>query len=151
MKNILKVKIKKTHPSAEIPSYAKPGDAGMDITAISKSKDKMGNVCYGTGLAFEIPEGHVMLLFSRSSICKTDLLLTNAVGVVDSGYRGEISLKFLNASRNNIYLGEAGTSYEVGDRIGQAIILPYPEIQFEEVEELTETERGTAGYGSTGK
>lgn len=144
----MKVKIKKTHPNAIIPHYAKLGDAGLDLTATSMYYDEYGNICYGTGLAFEIPEGYVGLVFPRSSICKEQLLLSNAVGVIDSGYRGEVSFKFKPsmalAFRQNAI-------YEVGDRIGQMIIMPYPSVEFEEVEELSETERGEGSYGSSGK
>jgi dUTP pyrophosphatase len=94
-------------------------------------------------LAFEIPEGYVGLVFPRSSICKQDLILSNCVGVIDSGYRGEVMLKF-KTTENFARL------YEVGDRIGQIIIMPYPQITLNEVEELSETERGNGGYGSTG-
>ena len=80
----MKVKIKKLCENAVIPSYAKPGDAGMDLVATSRMFDKYGNVEYGTGLAMEIPEGYVGLIFPRSSISKKDLALTNAVGVIDS-------------------------------------------------------------------
>jgi dUTP pyrophosphatase len=140
------VNIKKLHPDAVIPSYAKAGDAGMDLTAISMEKDSHGNVVYGTGLAIEIPEGYVGLIFPRSSNSKTDLYLTNHVGVIDSGYRGEIQFKFrANPSLINARI------YHLGDRIGQLIIIPYPGIQFVEVDVLSDTERGTGGFGSTGK
>lgn len=110
----MEVKIKKLNESAVIPTYAKHGDAGMDLTAISKEYDGNGNVIYGTGLAFEIPENYVGLLFPRSSNTKKDLILGNSVGVIDSGYRGEVILifkknmnvnKFENAikSRKNLY------------------------------------------------
>ena len=80
----MKVKIKKLNENAVIPSYSKQGDAGMDLVATSKIFDKYGNIEYWTGLAMEIPEGHVGLIFPRSSISKKDLALTNAVGVIDS-------------------------------------------------------------------
>ena len=117
----------------------------MDLVATSKFYDDFDNVCYGTGLAIEIPEGHVGLLFPRSSISKTDLTLRNSVGIIDSGYRGEITFKF-----NNILMSSC-EPYNVKERIGQLIIMPYPIIEFEEVEELSTTERGEGGYGSTGK
>jgi dUTP pyrophosphatase len=128
-----------------LPKYSKPGDAGLDLTATSKFYDDFDNVCYGTGLALEIPEGHVGLLFPRSSISKTDLTLRNSVGVIDSSYRGQIIFKF-----NNILMSSC-EPYNVKERIGQLIIMPYPTIEFEEVEELSTTERGEGGYGSTGK
>lgn len=149
----MKVKIKKLVENAVIPSYSKEGDAGMDLTAIDY-KFEDGNDVYSTGLSIEIPKGYVGLIFPRSSNSKTDQYLTNHVGVIDSGYRGEILLKFRNLTTyinpkiiNNfkpLYI------YKTGDRIAQLIIIPYPQIEFEEVQELSETERGTGGYGSTG-
>lgn len=166
----MQVKIMKTHPNAVIPAYAKAGDAGLDLTAVSKSEDRDGNLVYGTGLAFEIPEGYVGLLFSRSSNAKTNLYLTNSVGVLDSGYRGEVMFKYKVAHGVGSYLKFwiqkkilrkkefnvpiellSRNAYNVGDRIGQIIILPYPQIEFVEVDMLSETERGTGGYGSSGK
>jgi deoxycytidine triphosphate deaminase len=92
--NTLDIKIKKLNPNAVIPSYSKSGDAGMDLTAVSIDYDGDTNVVYGTGLSMEIPNGYVGLVFPRSSNSKKDLYLTNHVGVIDSGYRGEIMLKF---------------------------------------------------------
>lgn len=135
----MKVKIKKLRKNVIIPSYAKHGDAGIDLTAIDKKVEGMW-ITYYTGLAMEIPEGYVGLLFPRSSVYKTEQRLANSVGVIDSGYRGEIMMKF-NRSMNE---------YKIGDRIGQIIILPYPQVEFEEVEELSETNRGSGGFGSTG-
>jgi len=151
----MRVKIKKLLESAVIPSYAKNGDAGMDLVATSKSYDDYGNVVYGVGLAFEIPEGYVGFLFPRSSNAKKDLLLSNSVGVLDSGYRGEVMFKFKNSrgyveKQNEKSFYQSLETYNIGDRIGQIIILPYPQIEFEEVEELSLTERGDGGYGSTG-
>lgn len=149
------VNFKKLVPEAVEPKYAKPGDAGMDIVAVSKSIDEYGNIVYGTGLAFEIPEGYVMLLFPRSSNCKKQLLLTNSVGVVDSGFRGEVTFKFSDykswVKDHKSYGDEQEFEYHVGDRIGQAIILPYPMVVMNEVDQLSETERGAGGYGSTGR
>jgi len=157
----MKVKIKRLHKDAVLPKYAKSGDAGQDLTAVSKNYDINGNAVYSVGLAFEIPEGYVGLLFPRSSNARTDLRLTNSVGVIDSSYRGEVSLKFRNDNfsnsnmliKNDLINGQLGFSneYEIGERVGQIIILPYPQIEFEFAEELTETERNTGGYGSSGK
>lgn len=142
----MKVKIKRLHKDGVIPTYAKDGDAGMDLTATRMWFDDDDNVCYGTGIAMEIPKGYVGLVFPRSSIAKKDLLLSNAVGVIDSGYRGEITAKFkISGEYSNKHF------YKIGERICQIIIMPYPKIEFEEVEELSETERGDGGYGSTGK
>lgn len=145
--NELKIKIKKLHQDAVIPKYSKDGDAGLDLTATSKEFDNDGNIVYGVGLAFEIPKGFVGLLFPRSSIANKDLNLTNSVGVLDSGYRGEVMFKF----KTNISTIIEPSVYEIGERIGQIIILPYPKVIFEIHEELNNSERGVGGYGSTGK
>lgn len=146
----MEVKIKKLNESAVIPKYSKVGDAGMDLVATSKETDKYGNIVYGTGLAFEIPKGYVGLLFPRSSISKYDMNLTNSTGVLDSGYRGEVFFKFKCPSRFTNF-DDTCSTYNVGDRIGQIIILPYPQIEFKEVDKLSETDRGEGGFGSTGK
>ncbi len=139
------VKIKRLDEKAVIPKYAKPGDAGLDIVATYRSHNPMGNYYeYSTGLEFEIPNGYVGLLFPRSSISKKDLILCNSVGVLDSGYRGEVTFRFKSTS-------EYPRLYEPGERIGQIVIVPYPQITFHEVESLTESARGKGGYGSTGE
>jgi dUTP pyrophosphatase len=154
----MQVKIKKLNPNAVIPTYAKEGDAGMDLVATEIIKDTPEQITYGTGLAMEIRDGFVGLVFPRSSIRKTGLQLSNSVGVIDSGYRGELQATF-----NKIFGGEGmydemkvkeiqpNDYYKVGDRIAQIIILPYPQIEFMEVEELSDSERGEGGFGSTGK
>jgi dUTP pyrophosphatase len=171
----MEVKIKKTHPNAVIPQYAKKGDAGLDLTAVEKYYDIHGCVVYKTGIAVEIPEGYVGLVFPRSSVSKTDLNMANSVGVIDSGYRGEITVKFKPAlifvSQEESFLSFeddtfecadgveipwddripiSAIDYNVGERIAQLIIIPYPKIEFVEVDELSETERGGGSYGSTG-
>lgn len=151
----MKVKIKKLSENAVIPSYAKPGDAGMDLTATSKFFDEYGNICYGVGLAFEIPQGYVGLVFPRSSCSKQQLTLANAVAVIDSGYRGEVVMKFKPSialdSHQCVTDRLIYGTYKVGERIAQMVIMPYPQIEFIEVDELSKTERGNGGYGSTGK
>ena len=156
----MKVKIKKLHNDAVIPAYAKEGDAGMDLTAVSACFDDYGNIVYHTGLAFEIPDGYVGLVFPRSSNCKKNLSLTNSVGVIDSGYRGEVTFRFRPNTQGVCVSGPNGFDvdmsedcrvYQIGERVGQIIIMPYPHIEFEEVEVLSETERGTGGYGSSGR
>ena len=142
---MIRVKIKKLHNDAIIPKYAKPGDAGMDLTAVSIDFTDEDYLTYHTGLAVEIPEGHVGFLFPRSSVYKTGQQLSNSVGVIDSGYRGEIMLKYTRDINET-----ERTAYRPGDRVGQLIIMPYPTILFNEVEDLSATERGTGGYGSTG-
>lgn len=139
----MKVKIKKIHPDAVVSQYAKEGDAGLDLTAISVNMLESGAFEYATGLQIEIPEGYVGFVFPRSSIHKTGMRLANSVGVIDSGYRGEILCTFKEDAKLPLY--------SVGDRVAQLIILPYPNIQLEEVDELSQTERGEGRYGSTGK
>lgn len=156
---MLNVKIKKLNESAVIPKYETVGAVGMDLTATSKWFDEFGNVCYGTGLALEIPKGYFADLRPRSSISKYDLVLANSVGTIDADYRGELILKFKET--NNIYKCADGDArfpidhkkkrYEIGDRIAQLIIQPYPTINFIEVDGLQETDRSNGGFGSTGK
>lgn len=141
----MRVRVKKLHPDAVIPKYAKAGDAGLDLTAVSKAWDEeKEKIVFGTGLAFEIPEGYVGLIFPRSSICKTNLALSNSVGVIDSGYRGEIKLFFSPGPQPK-------NNYKIGDRIGQIVILPYPSIELVESDTLSDSERGVGGFGSSGK
>jgi len=137
----MKVKVRKLHEDAKTPQYAKDGDAGMDLVALTENWCDQ-YVEFGTGLAFEIPEGYVGLLFPRSSISKKDMVLANSVGVIDSGYRGEVSFRFKLTGMQELY--------KVGDRIGQIVIMPFPKIEFEIAESLSSTERGAGGYGSTG-
>lgn len=129
--------------AASVPAYAREGDAGMDISAISKTiTDKY--IEYGTGLAVAIPEGYVGLIFPRSSISNKELLLSNSVGVIDSNYRGEVKFRFkYNQTSPDNY-------YAIGDRVGQLIIMPYPRINLVQVESLDETNRNTNGFGSSG-
>lgn len=158
----MKVKFKKINPRAVAPKIQTDSSAGMDLTAISFEIDNdNGFVKYDTGIAVEIPEGHVGLIFPRSSICKTAQTMANCVGVIDADYRGSISV-VMRMYVNPEILQEAYmnldplpdkdiTVYRPGDRIAQLVIMPYPKIELEEAEELSETKRGAGGYGSTGK
>lgn len=142
----LVVNIKKLDEKAIIPSYAKEGDAGMDLTAVSRKfvdEKKFGYVEYDTGLAFAIPDGYVGFIFPRSSISDTGLILANAVGVVDSKYRGSVKCRFKYIPDTALY-GE-------GERCAQIIIIPIPHVTLVEVGELDKTERGEGGFGSTNK
>jgi dUTP pyrophosphatase len=153
----MKVRIKKISPLAQIPTYAKDGDAGMDLVATSIISDTPTQITYGLGIALEIPNGFVGLVFPRSSIRKTGLQLSNSVGVIDSGYRGELQATF-----NKVFGGDGmydemkvkemqpNEFYKVGDRVVQIMIIPYPSIEFEETDKLSDTERGDGGFGSTG-
>lgn len=154
MKNTVSVNFKKLVPEATAPKYAKSGDAGVDLVATSVNETEM-YIEYGTGLALEILRGYVGLIYPRSSLSNYDLVLANHVGVIDSGYRGEIKFRF-KKTKNPEYMTLTGREYntpkvyQIGDKIGQLVVTPIPLILFEEVTELEETERGSGGYGSSG-
>ena len=141
----MRVLFKKLHPNAKTPHYSLEGDACLDLYAAWQKIDDLGNRVYGTGIAMEIPKGHVGLLFPRSSISKTNLSLRNSVGVIDSNYRGEIMLKFLDLEEMDDL-----PWYLPGQKIGQIMIIERPEIQLEEVAELSDSVRGDGAFGSTG-
>lgn len=142
------VNIKKIHPAAVIPSYSREGDAGMDLTAVSREwENKSRKYCYGIGIAIEIPYGYAGLILPRSSIKNYDLTLCNSVGLIDSNYRGEIKAIF----SETILSGTSWSRiYEVGDRIAQLLIIPYPQVEWQAVERLSDTARGDNGFGSSG-
>ena len=144
----MKVKMKKLHPNAVKPKYAKESDAGMDLVATEIISKTETQITYGTGLAMEIPDGLVGLIFPRSSIRNTNLQLSNSVGVIDAGYRGELQATF---NIINPHVVEGFGIYMPGDRIAQIVIVPHPIVQFVEVDELSESKRGEGGFGSTGK
>lgn len=143
------LKVKKLVDKAVVPEYATPGAAGMDLVAtsvdykVSGAYDVIQYVEYGTGLAFEIPEGYVGLLFPRSSVSNTDLILANSVGVIDSDYRGEVKLRFRE-------VGVLGSIYKVGDRVGQIVFVPFISLPVTVVNTLSGSDRGAGGFGSTG-
>lgn len=145
----LTVKFRKLVPEAVTPRYAQNGDAGMDLTATSvRVTDTF--IEYGTGIAVEIPHGHVGLLFPRSSITKlpAGVSLKNSVGVIDSNYRGEILARFeLPYDKHD---GLLSMPLE-GDKVAQLVIMPYPKVHLEEVQELSDSNRGDGGFGSTDK
>lgn len=145
---MIDVKIKKINPNATIPSKANMYDAGFDLTAtgIDDSDINNGVVVYSTGLSIEIPDGYVGYIFPRSSIYKKDIRLSNSVGVIDSGYRGEIKCIF---DLNYMDIGSYNL-YEIGDRVAQLIIMPIPTINLLEVSDLSDSERGIGGFGSSG-
>lgn len=144
MQEELIINIKKTNELAIIPKYAHSTDAGMDLVAVSMNEtDKY--IEYDTGIAIEIPKGYVGLVFPRSSVSKLDLIQANSVGVIDSSYRNSIKVRFKKLKDNEACV------YVPGERIAQLIILPYPMIGFNEVEKLSDSDRGLGGFGSTGK
>lgn len=164
------VKIKKLHPDAVIPQYARAMDAGFDLVAVEDVIIAPGQSAkVPTGLAFALPEGFELQVRPRSGIsAKTKLRLSNAPGTVDAGYRGEVcvlvdNIRISSAERKNVCLDASekettveqvvdSNSYLIkkGDRIAQGVIAIVPIAQFEVVDELDETERGAGGFGSSG-
>ena len=138
----MKIKIKKLHPNAVTPFYATEGSAALDLTAVSSEYIDTEHIKYNFGLAFQIPKGKAGLIFPRSSCYKQKQLLSNCVGVIDSDYRGEISA---------VMIGTSQSSYTTGERVAQIMFIDAPQIEFVETDELSTSERGEGGYGSTGK
>lgn len=145
------IKFKKLEENAVTPYRGTDYSAGYDLTATSRFEDEHGNIVYGTGIAMEIPEGYVGLVFPRSSISKKGISLANCVGVIDADYRGEITAKFKGALPINRMNPNPIDCYKVGERICQIVIVPFVNVRWDEVDELSNTKRGTGGYGSTGK
>ena len=140
----MKVKFRKVNPDAVAPKKAHPTDAGFDLTCYYVEEDRQKNVVsYGTGISVEIPEGYVGLLTPRSSVYKMQLQMANSIGVIDAGYRGELVFKYRIVQPHV-------RRYTVGDRIGQLVIVPIPDVELEEVNELDASDRGVAGFGSSG-
>ena len=142
----LRVKFKTLNPLAQIPAKAHPSDAGFDLIASSVeypfgSTGIYTEIC--TGVALEIPEGYVGLVFPRSSVSTTKHFLRNSVGVIDSGYRGEIKLRFS--------VDDSNTAYEIGDKVGQLVFVKLPKVELVEVDELSTSARREGGFGSSGK
>ena len=146
MSNKLKVKIKKIHPDAIMPTYATEGAAAFDLYAVNGGiVPVMGSLVVGIGISLEIPDDHVMRIYGRSGHgFNYDVSLANSVGIIDSDFRGEIKVKLSNFGAKRMLVN-------VGDRIAQAIIEPIPRVEFEWVDDLSDTERGDGGFGSTGK
>lgn len=129
----------------EVPAYAHEGDAGLDLLIkhdVTLEPNQRANV--GTGVSVEIPSGCVGLVLPRSGLASNfGITLSNSVGVIDSGYRGEIRASLINTSDETITL-------DAGTRVCQLVVMPFVPCELVPVEELSETERGTAGFGSTG-
>ena len=144
-----KIRIKKLNENARIPTRATEGSAGADLYAVCDSDcvefQPHETVLIHTGLAFEIPEGFVGLVFARSSLgTKRGLAPANKVGVIDSDYRGEVMVSLHN------HTGEI-QRIENGERIAQFVVVPFLSTEFVESDELDTTERGSGGFGSTGR
>lgn len=140
----LAVKVKRLHPSALIPTYATDGSGCFDITALEQVECKDDTAVYRTGLAFEIPQGKAMILYGRSGYAfNRSLRLATCSSVIDSDFRGELLVK--------VRRDDGGIWYpSAGDRIAQAMIVDAHQVKFVEVDELSDTKRGTGGFGSTG-
>lgn len=138
------INVKKLHPDAVLPTYSTAGAACFDLSVATIEGSYINTATYGTGLAFDVPKDHVMLVFSRSGHgFKDDIRLSNCVGVIDSDYRGEVKVRLRGD-------GYASPHFNQGDRIAQAMILPIQQVRFALVDELSDTERGGNGFGSTG-
>lgn len=143
---MIDLKIKKLSDNAVIPSYGSASAAGADLySAEEEIVIKAGETkLVHTGLAMEIPEGYVGLIYARSGIAtKRGLAPANKVGVIDSDYRGEIMVSIYNHSSET-------QTIAAGERVAQIVITPYLTVNFVETEELDDTERGSGGFGSTG-
>lgn len=143
----LQLKIKKLHPDAVVPKYATAGAACFDLHAIEDAYlDDISHVnkFIPTGLAFEVPEGWALMLYSRSGHgFKNGVRLANCVGVVDADFRGQVIVKLAADAEGRLFIKK-------GDRIAQAMLVPITRVELIEVEELSDTERGAGGFGSTG-
>jgi dUTP pyrophosphatase len=142
----MNIKVKLLSSLAQMPAYATAGSACFDIATIDDNIDigPGGFTILKTDLAFEIPPGYVMMVYSRSGHgFKNGVRLANSVGVIDSDYRGELMVKLHNDG-NRVF------SVNQGDRIAQAMIVPVTQVTFDATEELSDTARGTGGFGSTG-
>jgi dUTP pyrophosphatase len=142
------VNIKKLKENATIPTYGSDYAAGADLYACldeALTIEPGQTVFVGTGVAMEIPEGYAGLIYARSGLsCKRDLAPANKVGVVDADYRGEITVALHNH-------GKAPQTIEANERIAQIVVAPFLKVAFQETDELSDTVRGTGGFGSTGK
>lgn len=144
----MNIKVKKLKPGATVPTMGSKFAAGADLYSAEDADVVIGpgeTKFIGTGLAMEIPEGYVGLVYARSGLaCKRGLAPANKVGVVDSDYRGEIKVALHNH-------GKEAQTVEKGERIAQMVIAPYLSVNYEEADALSETERGEGGFGSTGR
>ncbi len=139
----MEIKIKKLKPEAIYPSYAHPGDAGLDLFSAEEKLIKSGTrLAINTGLVLAVPDGFVGLVWDKSGLALKKGL-TCLAGVLDSGYRGELLVVILNTSNEDVKI-------EVGQKIAQLLIQPIQTVKINPVDELEDTTRGTGGFGSTG-
>lgn len=142
----MNLKYKKLSERAIVPSYAKQGDAGLDLTSSKIIKSSIFSVWYNTDIAVEIPKGHFGMLVPRSSISNDGALtMANDVGIIDAGFRGGMQVRF-NRTLKGFFTRK---KYKVGDRIAQLIIVPFKTVELEHSIYLSSSDRNTGGYGST--
>lgn len=142
----MQIKVKKLRENAQLPFKATEGSAGADLFALLEEDAVIkgeSQLMIPTGIAAEIPNGHVGLVFIRSSVGKRGVALANGVGVIDADYRGEVHISLINHSKNDFII-------KSGDRIAQLVIMPICAAEYSFDENLSDTERGAGGFGSTG-
>lgn len=144
----MELRFQRLSEAAKLPSRANPGDAGLDLHAAENVTVAAagGRASVGTGLAVEIPAGHAGLVLPRSGLAaKSGVTLSNAPGLIDSGYRGELRVLLLNTDPSDAFTVEAG------DRVAQLLLFPFAEATPAEVAELSTSARGESGFGSSGR
>ena len=142
---MIELPIRRLHADAVVPQRAYTGDAGLDLAACERVELEPGErALVGTGLAVAIPEGYAGFVQPRSGLAaRHGLTVVNSPGLVDSGYRGELRVVLLNTDRTERFVVEPGM------RIAQLVVLPIPELELVEVDELPSSERGVRGFGSS--
>ena len=142
------VSVKILDPRAKLPAYGSADAAGADLYALTDGPVEIapgGTALIHTGIAVAVPQGYVGLVYARSGLaCKRGIAPANKVGVIDADYRGEVMIYLHNH-------GDEPQTIEDGDRVAQLVITPYLTAQFERVDELNNTHRGSGGFGSTGR
>jgi dUTP pyrophosphatase len=137
--------VRRLHPEAVLPGRAYAGDAGLDLSSCERVVLGPGErAVVGTGLSIAVPDGHAGFVQPRSGLAaRHGLTIVNAPGLVDSGYRGEVCVVLLNTDREHAF------TVEPGMRIAQLVVLPVPQLELVEVDELPASERGVRGFGSS--
>ena len=155
MSDPVKIKFQRIHPNAKVPTQATSGSAGFDLYAVSTTW--FGNMIHvSTGLMIEFPKNYVLQVHGRSGLAaKHGISLANNVGIIDSDYRGELKLMFTVDSSTNVLDAFASNqnafeALKPGNRVAQAILVPIPDVIWEEAEQISESLRGAGGFGSTG-
>ena len=145
MKEAITLKVKILDETANLPEHAKPGDAGLDLESMKTVKILPGEtILVPTGIEVEIPEGYFGMLVPRSGVAvNKDLAPVNSPGIIDSGYRGEIKAAMHNYGQSQKIIG-------IGERICQLVVVPFATCNCVRVDDLSDSERGEGGFGSTG-